>query len=86
VGNYIPPKKALWDNPEVVKVMPYLQTLKDVKRVYRPSVATDEKYNQVSISISMGLSRILFGGDTKEALRQVDQDIHNILSSSPPKR
>ncbi len=65
-GSYNPTILALYDDPDVLKAVPFFGTLKEVfvNAVARPSTATGSKYNQVSSEFYNAVHAVL-GGQQK---------------------
>jgi len=80
IGSYVPTQDAVSTNPDVIKAMPFLQSLGDVVRVTRPSRSTGENYNQVSTYFFQGVNQVLTGGDAASVLPQVQQQIERVIS------
>ena len=68
------------DNPEVLKVMPFLKATADVERVPRPSRQTGEQYNQASNAVFQGVSQILGGTDAAQVLPQLEQRLQKLIA------
>jgi trehalose/maltose transport system substrate-binding protein len=79
VGSYVPTQAAVAENPDVIKAMPFLQSLQDVVRVTRPSRSTGENYNQVSTFFFQGVNQVLNGGDASSVLPNVAQQITRVV-------
>ena len=79
VGSYVPTQAAVAEDPDVIKAMPFLQTLQDVVRVTRPSRSTGENYNQVSTFFFQGVNQVLNGGDASSVLPNVAQQITRVV-------
>ncbi len=80
VGSYVPTQPDVAADPDVIKAMPFLQSLQDVVRVTRPSRSTAENYNQVSTYFFQGVNQVLTGGDASSVLPQVQQQIERVVS------
>ncbi len=78
VGSYVPTQAAVAANADVIKAMPFLQTLQDVVRVTRPSRSTGENYNQVSTFFFQGVNQVLNGSDASSILPNVAQQIQRV--------
>jgi trehalose/maltose transport system substrate-binding protein len=75
VASQIPTIVAMQTDPEVVKVLPFLDRMKGLTLVPRPSNATGDRYNEVSIAFFQGVSQALQGKAPTEVLPQVQQRI-----------
>jgi trehalose/maltose transport system substrate-binding protein len=86
VGSYIPADKALWNDPEVSRALPFLANFNvnsnRIQLVTRPSTVAGANYPQVSASFFLAVSRILFGADAAEVLPQLEQDLKRLLLPS----
>lgn len=80
VGSFVPTIPSVAADPQVLKAMPFLQSLQDVVRVTRPSRETGDKYNQVSTIIFQGVNQILNGSDAAQVLPQVAQQLQRLIS------
>ncbi len=81
VGSFVPTIPDVSARPEVLAVMPFLETLKDVVRVTRPSRETGERYNEVSTVIFQSVNQILNGADAAQVLPQAEQRLRRIIGS-----
>jgi len=81
VGSFVPTIPDVSTRPEVLAVMPFLETLKDVVRVTRPSRETGERYNEVSTVIFQSVNQILNGADAAQVLPQAEQRLRRIIGS-----
>jgi len=79
VGSFVPTIPSVAADPQVLKAMPFLQSLQNVVRVTRPSRETGEKYNQVSTIIFQGVNQILNGNDAGQVLPQVAQQLQRLI-------
>jgi len=79
IGSYVPTQPAVASDPDVLKVMPFLQTLQDVVRVTRPSRTTGANYNQVSTFFFQGVNQVLNGSDASSVLPNVAQQIQRVI-------
>jgi trehalose/maltose transport system substrate-binding protein len=79
VGSFVPTISSVADNPEVLKVMPFLKAMADVERVARPSRQTGEQYNQASTAVFQGVSQILGGADAAQVLPQLEQRLQKLI-------
>jgi trehalose/maltose transport system substrate-binding protein len=80
VGSFVPTISSVADNPEVLKVMPFLKATADVERVPRPSRQTGEQYNQASNAVFQGVSQILGGTDAAQVLPQLEQRLQKLIA------
>jgi trehalose/maltose transport system substrate-binding protein len=78
VGSYIPTIKSVQADPDVVKALPFLEKLKTVELVPRPSNSTGERYNEVSIAFFQAVSQALQGKEPGPLLKQVEDKIQRI--------
>jgi trehalose/maltose transport system substrate-binding protein len=78
-GSYVPTIASVAERPEVVRAQPYLQNLRDVERVARPSNVTGERYNEVSSAFFQGVNQILNGTDAAQAVPQIEQRIQRLV-------
>jgi trehalose/maltose transport system substrate-binding protein len=67
VGTYIP-----------TKALPFLEKLKTVELVPRPSNSTGERYNEASIAFFQGVSQVLQGKEPGPILKQVEEKLQRI--------
>jgi trehalose/maltose transport system substrate-binding protein len=74
----IPTIKSVQSDPEVVKVLPFLEKLKAVQLVPRPSNPTGARYNEASIAFFQGVAQVLQGKDPGPILKQVDEKLQRI--------
>jgi len=79
VGSFVPTISSVADNPDVLKVMPFLKTAAGVERVARPSRQTGEKYNEASTAFFQGVNQILNGQDAAQVLPQTQQRIERLV-------
>jgi trehalose/maltose transport system substrate-binding protein len=79
VAVYIPTIPSVQADPAVVKAIPFLEKLKGVTLVPRPSNSTGARYNEVSIAFFQGVSQALQGTEPGAALQQVDQRLQRAL-------
>jgi trehalose/maltose transport system substrate-binding protein len=79
VGGYIPTIPAVQGDPDVVRVLPFLERLRGTTLVARPSNQAGARYNEVSIAFYQGVSKALYGTNPEEALSQIARRIRRSL-------
>ncbi len=75
-----PTRPAVYDEPELAKEQPFMQTLQSVFTGATPRPVTP-KYAQVSLALQSGLSRGLVSGDVKKELIATASKIDAILGA-----
>ena len=79
VASMIPTLTAVQSDPDVVKALPFMEKVKGVALVTRPSNSTGTRYNEASIAFFQGVSQALQGTPPAEALKQMDQRLQRVL-------
>jgi trehalose/maltose transport system substrate-binding protein len=79
-GSFVPTIQTVAENPQVVQVMPYLQTTASVDRVGRPTAVFLDNYNQASTAFFQGVSQVLAGQDANQVLPDVQSKIQRLLA------
>lgn len=82
-GGLLASRVALYDDPEINKVLPYFASMKDVflNSTPRPSGATGRNYNQVSTEYFQTVSKILTGEkEAAPALKELETKLTTIMS------
>jgi len=79
-GSFVPTIQSVAENPQVVQVMPYLQTTASVDRVGRPTAVFLDNYNQASTAFFQGVSQVLGGQDANQVLPDVQSKLQRLLA------
>ncbi|TKD11932.1 ABC transporter substrate-binding protein [Polyangium fumosum] len=79
VGGYIPTIPAVQSDPDVARVLPFLERVRGATLVARPSNQAGARYNEVSIAFYQGVSKALYGTDPEKALEQIARRIRRSL-------
>ena len=79
-GSFVPTIQTVAENPQVVQVMPYLQTTASVDRVGRPTAVFLDNYNQASTAFFQGVSQVLGGQDANQVLPDVQSKLQRLLA------
>lgn len=82
VASVIPTVTAMQTDPEVQKALPFMEKMKGLSLVTRPSNATADRYNEVSIAFFQGVSQALQGKAPAEVLPQIQQRIERAIPSN----
>ena len=79
ITSFVPTRKTVSEDPDVIKAQPYLQTLANVVRVTRPSRAAGQNYNELSTDFFQGCNQILTGSNAADVVPDMVSSIESLL-------
>jgi trehalose/maltose transport system substrate-binding protein len=81
ITSFVPVRKSVAEDPQVIEAQPYLETLADVVRVTRPARAAGENYKEFSTDFSQGCNQILTGSDAADVVPDMVSSLQDLLPS-----
>jgi trehalose/maltose transport system substrate-binding protein len=81
ITSFVPTRASVSEDADVLKALPFLETLADVVRVTRPSRAAGENYNELSTDFFQGCNQILTGSSPDDIVPDMVSSIQDLLQS-----